>query len=63
MRCVKEARKEANQVLFTEKEGNLRAGRRYRPAGAVQYAWLDLLRLQETNQSTIASAKLLGSHD
>jgi len=63
LRIVKESsRKEAaREVLFTEKEGRLRAGRQHQPSAPVRTTQLDLLGMQESYQQIPSFSELLRS--
>jgi hypothetical protein len=49
---------EGNQILLSEKEGGVRAGRRHKVPNPIRTPWLDLLAVQATHQSPIEIAEL-----
>jgi hypothetical protein len=53
---------EACEVLFTEKEGGLRERRLYRPLDAIRNACMDVLDLQDSNQSFPKKAEFVGRY-
>ena len=56
------AEKEADKILLSEKEGGIRARRRYRPSNPFRTPRMDMLGLQEANQQISAIAKLHGGN-